>query len=294
KRSIPVLAYSTENNFVVDDNSYPPGLKFWIDDAKKQLESIKSSGCEQSLTAQDAWGSIQQSIIDQVSTLKSVPPDDDCYNHSDIITRGPITVPTWHQNDPFNSQTPIMTCNGSTVHAKVGCKPLAVATIMRYHEHPTSFSWSSMPYTSGNSITAAFLADIHDKIHDYDSWQPYYECGGTAVEADMGWILKNRYGYTSATETSFNDNGIKNNIIYNRPVVLMGLDQTYGGHAWVCTGYREYVHYSADCDVWTSMHYYMVWGAVDPADDGWYAYGSFNPSIYHYNTDLEMIYNIIP
>ena len=37
KRSIPVLAYSTDNNFEVHEYTYPPGLKIWMDDAKKQM-----------------------------------------------------------------------------------------------------------------------------------------------------------------------------------------------------------------------------------------------------------------
>ncbi|MFO7933289.1 MAG: Spi family protease inhibitor [Bacteroidales bacterium] len=155
KRAIPVLAYSTDNNFEVDEYSYPPGVKVWMDDAKKQIESIKSSGSEQSRIAKKSWASIQQAIIGEVSSLKKEPIPD-CYELTEIITNGPIVVPTWDQEHPYNSELPTITCPDSTHHCFVGCVPLAMAMVMRYHEHPTSYSWSSMPYTYGTSTTAAY------------------------------------------------------------------------------------------------------------------------------------------
>jgi hypothetical protein len=58
KRTKPILAFSEENNFVVDENSYSPELKFWIKDAKKQITYIQNSNIEQSETEKLAWRQI--------------------------------------------------------------------------------------------------------------------------------------------------------------------------------------------------------------------------------------------
>lgn len=297
-----MLAYSTDNNFIVDENSYAPGLRLWMDDAKKQMESIRSLGTEQSVIAEEAWGSVQQSIIGEVSTLKKEPPPG-CWEHTEIITNGPFTVPTWHQGSPFNDDLPTHVCDGSTEHIRAGCVAIALAEIMRYHEHPTSYSWSYMPYASGNGTTAAFIEDIHDKVLDSPSPSNIgYHCdlGTTIVLWDIGLFLKQKFSYTSADFGPINHSTIKNNIVYDRPVYLEANDPINSGHAWVVNGYREYIYYSDDCNSWSSMHYHCVWGWLDTGENGFYKFGHFNPEKadgsgnYAFNTDIKMVANIIP
>lgn len=300
KRSIPVLAYSTENNFVVDENSYAPGLRLWMEDAKKQMESIRSSGIEQSRITEGAWESVQQSIIGEVSVLKKEPIPD-CYEHTEIITNGPFTVPTWHQGSPFNDNLVTQVCNGSTDNIKAGCVAIALAEIMRYHEHPTSYSWSSMPYTSGNSTTAAFIEDIHDKVLTFPGSDTIYNCAGTAIVlSDIGVFLEDKFDYSSAEYGTVVHSTIKTDIINDRPVYMEGNDPTYSGHSWVVNGYREYIYYDDDCNSWSSMHYHCVWGWEDTSENGFYKYGYFNPELadgsgnYSFNNSIRMCANIIP
>lgn len=103
------------------------------------------------------------------------------------------------------------------------------------------------------------------------------------------------FNYTSATYTSFNHSSIKNDIVYDRPVIIYGEDEydPDDKHTWVCNGYKEYIYYDDDCNSWSSMSYHMVWdnGTVD---NGWYNYGSFNAGGYYLNENLNMIYNINP
>ncbi len=299
KRSIPVLAYSTDNNFEVDEYSYPSGVKVWMDDAKKQIESIKSSGSEQSHMAKKSWESIQQALIGEVSSLKKEPIPD-CWEHTEIITRGPIDdVPTWGQEYPYNTEMPNRSCPSPDTMQQhyVGCVPLSMAVVMRYHEHPTSYTWNSMPLGSGNSTIAAFLDDIHDDIkYETANTQPDYKCNGTGVNLNKpDEIFTDHYEYTSATHTSFNHNSIKNDIVYDRPVIFYGTDEydPSDKHTWVCDGYKEFVYYDDDCNSWSSMSYHMAWG-YGTAANGWFSYGSFNMGVYYLNDDLEMIYNIIP
>ncbi|MEZ5069885.1 MAG: C10 family peptidase [Bacteroidales bacterium] len=292
KRTIPILGYSVDNNFEVDEGSYPTGLKYWMTDAKEQIEHIQISNIEQTPEVEIAWKFVQQSIIDEVTTLKSVPPDD-CYDHTEIFTEGPFGIPTWHQESPYNDDLPIITCDGSDFQVLVGCMPLAMAMVMRYHQYPTTYNWSSMPYSNGTSSTAAFIEEIHDEINGVYPMEPIYYCDGTGVGSDMAYILKYRFDYSNAIYAYYNPNSVTNNIAYDRPVILMGTDLTYGGHAWVCNGYRRYIYYQADCSMVSSLHLHMVWGwGTDYI--GYYAFDNFNPGNKAFNSNKKMIYNIIP
>ncbi|MEN8228144.1 MAG: C10 family peptidase [Bacteroidota bacterium] len=301
KRSIPVLAYSTENNFRVDENSHSPSLRLWMDDARKQMEDIRSSSSEQSRISENAWESIQTALISEVSSLKKEPIPD-CYEHTDIFTEGPFTVPTWHQDSPFNDDLITQTCGGETDPIKAGCVTIALAEIMRYHEHPTSYSWTSMPYTSGNSTTAAFIEDIYDEADAFPGSSIVYDCDwGTAVTlSDVGVFLENEFGYSSAEYLDpINHSTIKNNILYDRPVYMAGNDPVNGGHAWVVNGYREYIYYDDDCNSWSSIHYHCVWGWAATSENGFYKFGYFNPDKpsggnYSFNSSIEVVANIIP
>jgi hypothetical protein len=299
KRSIPVLAYSTENTFVGDIHSYQSGLKIWMDDAKKQIETIQSSGSEQSRIAKKSWESVQKAIIGEVSSLKKEPIPD-CWEHTEIVTEGPISAPTWHQKYPYNSALPYITCAppDSTKHYFVGCVPLSLAVVMRYHEHPTSYAWSNMPYTYGTSTTADLIEDIHDWIkYESNNTQPDYDCESTGVTPnEMDDLLKDHFDYSTATySSSFNHSTIKNDINYDRPVLFNATDEYVSSykHTWVCTGWKEYIYYDDDCNSWSSMSYYMLWGQ-GTTDVGWYNWGSFNAGGYYLNDDLSMIYNIKP
>jgi len=298
KRSTPVLAYSTENNFRVDENSHSPGLRLWMDDAKKQMEDIRSLSSEQSRISEKAWESVQTALIGEVSTLKKEPPPD-CYEHTDIFTEGPFTVPTWHQNSPFNDDLITQTCGSETDPIKAGCVTIAMAEIMRYHEHPTSYSWSSMP--SNTSITAAFIEDIYDEADAFPGSSIIYNCtNGTAITIDVGAFLENEFGYSSAEYSDPISHGtIKNNITYDRPVYMAANDPVNGGHAWVVNGFREYTYYDDDCNSWGSMHYHCVWGWADTSENGFYKFGYFNPDKtsggnYSFNSSIEAVVNIIP
>lgn len=302
KRSIPVLAYSTENNFVVDENSYPPGLRLWMDDAKKQMEDIRSLSSEQSRISENAWESVQTALIGEVSSLKKEPIPD-CYEHTEIYTEWPFTMPTWHQRSPFNDDLPTHVCDGETVHIKAGCVTIALARIMRHHEHPTSYNWSLMPYTSGTSTTAAFIEEIYDEADAFPNSSITTDCdAGTAITiGDLELFLKSRFGYSSAEYSDpVNHSTIKNNIVNDRPVYMGGSDPIYSGHAWVVNGYREYTHYDDDCNSWSSMHYHCLWGWVDTSEDGFYKFGHFNPELasgsgnYSFNNNLEVVVDIIP
>lgn len=292
KRTIPVLAFSVNNSFEVDENQYPPGLKSWMSDSKKQIETLQLSNTKQSPHERVFWDKVLELLVSETGQLKAPPPPD-CYDHLEIFTEGPLGVPRWYQRGAFNDDLPYMTCDGSSWQVDAGCVPVAISAVMRYHEYPTSYNWSLMPLTYGTSTSAAFMADIHDAINYEDNDQPEYKCTGTYAYASViDDVFKDQFNYSSATKASYNYATVTSNISNDRPVILTGNDGDIG-HAWVCDGFRRYMYYYADCSMVESLHLHMVWG-WGSTHVGYYAFDNFNPGTYSFNSYREMIYNIVP
>lgn len=296
KRTEPILGFSKNGKFVFDEDSYPLGLKFWMKDAKKQITDIQNSNIQQSEKDKLAWEYVQYAIANS-SVFAKEPPPNECYDHSETITVGPLLSTTWHQTGGFNDALTYIDCNGYNTQVLAGCVPIAMAQVMKYHQYPTSYNWSLMPSTYGTTTTANFIADIHDAIGTVYPGQPSYACGATGVStsADIGNVLKTQFNYSSAVSTNYNYSTVRSNLNYNKPVILSGNDGGPVGHMWVCDGYRQTSFYFADCTGGTFYPlFHMNWGWENAAYNGYFAYNNFNPGNFNFNTDKKMIYNITP
>lgn len=295
KRTQPILAYSKNGKFGIDEDFYPIGLKFWVKDTKKQITDLQNSNIQQSEKDKLAWELVQYAIANS-SFFEKEPPIE-CYDHTEYYTVGPLLNTLWYQSGGFNDALPEEFCYGATINVPAGCAPIAMAQVMKYHQYPASYDWASMPLTSGTITTANFIADIHEAIGNEYFNQPSYDCDkGTGVnsENDLALVLKNQFNYSSADFVTYNYINVENNLNSNRPVILGGLDGLYG-HMWVCDGYREMSYYFADCTGGTFIPmFHMNWGWKDGYLNGYFSYNNFNPGNYTYNDDKKMIYNIIP
>ncbi|NLP59420.1 C10 family peptidase [Lutibacter sp. B1] len=300
KRTEPILGFSEKGNFILNENSFPPGLKFWVKNTKKQITDIQNSNIEQSENNKIAWEQVQfQLSTSQLSAI--APPGDECFDHTVTITKGPLLSTTWHQLGVFNDALPYINCSGSSFQVYAGCVPIAMAQVMKYYEHPSTYSWSSMPLTYGTTTTANFIADIHNAIDymygSYSPSSPVYTCNSTGVYTshDMSNVLKTQFNYSYATTANYDYNTVKSNIGNGKPVILSGNDGGSEGHMWVCDGYRQTYFYFADC---TGGSFYplfhMNWGWIDGSYNGYYSYNDFTPGSFNFNYNKKMIYNIIP
>lgn len=277
-RVMPILAYSTNNNFAVEEALFIPNLSFWMEDASAQIEKIQFSNLGQSIDIEKVWARVQHSLINEVFSLKIEPTEDDCYEHTEMYTVGPITTPTWQQQGGYNDELPTITCGGSSDNARVGCVPLAIAMVMRTHEYPTSYSWVSMPFGSSTDTTAEFILDVWDAISNENSTYPDYDCNGTFAYTSIAVdVLKDQFNYTSASYGTYSYNTVKTEIGNDRPVILRGGNTNESaGHAWVCDGYRIFTYYHEDCTATTSDLLHMNWGNAGQYN-GWYTYNNWDP-----------------
>lgn len=195
---------------------------------------------------------------------------------------------------------PTMSCDVPCGRAYAGCVPIAIAQVMKYHNYPTNYNWSSMPNSYGTTTTASLINDIHNSISGIS-----YDCDGTGVDHDynVASVFTNHFNYSSASQAGYNRETIKQQLRLNRPVILAGgsdagwwIFHNYtDGHMWVCDGFRRIQNYSEDCSMgWGYLYFHMNWGWYNGSENGWYAYNNFNPGEYTFNYDVKMVYNIKP
>ncbi|MHB0755334.1 C10 family peptidase [Polaribacter sp. M15] len=295
KRTQPILGFSEKGEFIVNDNIYPIGLKFWVKDVKKRIGDIQDSDIKQSKKNKLAWEEVQYALTTESRSAFAKVIDPGCTNYTETIQVGPLMSSSWRQNLGFNDALPSITCNSSNYQVLAGCVPIAMGQVMKFLEYPTNYNWSSMPLTTATTTTANFIKDIHNAIDDEYPNSITYLCGATGVasSANMGNVLKNQFNYSSADWANYNYFTVKTNLANNRPVILSG-DNGSSGHMWVCEGYRQTSIYYDDCTgVTFTPLFYMNWG-WGSSYDGYFSYNNFDPGNSNYNNNKKMIYNIIP
>lgn len=167
KRTTPILGFSEKGRFVIDENSYPLGLRFWVNDTKKQIKEIQNSKISQTAVNKKAWDYVKNTVLasNQNLTSKLEPPPVKCYEHNETLIVGPLLSSHWTQTDGYNDSLPFINCYGNSFQVYAGCVPIAMAQVMRYYQYPSNYNWSSMPLNDATTTTANFIKDIHNAIN---------------------------------------------------------------------------------------------------------------------------------
>lgn len=314
-RLMPVQAYSPTGCFNDDENSYPLGLKIWIEGIEIAHDTIKKKSDTQSIETKLAWMEFNAESIDLASiSTKSIRPIDFGEVEVDTLV-GPLIQDSWHQESPYNDSLEV--CShyydsgtfAGNFQPVVGCGPLAISRIMRYNQWPSSYPWSNMhdniPQTPE---TISFIRDVHYAVKDYsenipnsfvygvDSGLP---ATGILLDFPIDDFLRDRYGYTAAiTEeySSFHYGVIKREIFdHNLPCIISGKNANLGGHFWICDGYRYRFSPSFDPDGsfiggFENNYVHYCWGWQNRDDDGWFLFYDVDG----YNIDMYFTHRISP
>ncbi len=150
--------------------------------------------------------------------------------------QGPLTQTAWHQREPFNVEAS---------NRQAGCWTVALAQLMKYHHHPTSYVWSNISVNpTNNTDFDKFIKDIRREC------KALYETNVTnismedAISALNNYFSYNTVLYDHASSYSLSDySRIKSSITNNNPVIMRGHSDLgngkTAGHAWLAHGYRE-------------------------------------------------------
>ncbi len=223
-----------------------------------------------------------------------------------VITRTSSTklikTPEWSQEVPFNAQIPN--------HRLVGCVGTAMATVLKYHNHPlkgngsldgtnfnVQYAWDNMRtdnYRSGYSMDEAEAVSTLMAHCAISIKTDFGMSGSSAFEVRVPAALISYFGYDpgvsykkrSETDRTTWDAIIVNEINENRPVIYSGQDMS-AGHAFVCDGY----------EMRGSVPYFHInWGWGGSAN-GYFSSDALNPTVstsHSFNDQTTIIYNIKP
>ncbi|MFC7524795.1 C10 family peptidase [Parapedobacter sp. GCM10030251] len=316
-RLAPILAYSDTGTFPIDSNlSYPAGLIGWLSTTNEIVKVVRNEKLSQAEQIKAEWEAMNFRSDIVMGTNSYQPPPECTYDgqiHYFSESHGPFLSTTWAQGVGYNNALTNMGCSSySNGRPPTGCVATAVAQVMKYHQHPTSYNWALMPNNTGSSTTATLMANIGTAVSmDYD-------CNGSGTQTSIAaTALKNTFGYTSAVwNSTYTPHVVFNNIREGRPVILSGgrkdkwwfFNVYADGHAWVADGYngggQEICHkWEDDGDPYTTeyewlpngffnrLHINWGWGGTY---DGYYDANGFNPGSNTFNYKNGMIVSIIP
>ena len=296
-------------------NLVPAAMHEWAEDGYSVYPLCNAQGCGIPQSVYNQWYNIASTEANQHYSFEEnsfiiVKYEDQ------LITKGPLLTTKWNQGIPYNLSTTLY--NGN--HAPVGCVPLAVAQIMKFHQYPTTYSWNSMPdeliYSPwGTDMTLPnFLNSVGvacQVVHTFPSNDEI----STASDIDKAKsALENSYNYLCSLYYYHNPSNVTSSIYSNRPVFMEGENSNEQRHAWVCDGYKyssptityslmiisvtdNPLYYYSPCQDYIEYlpaysRYHMNWGLAT-VQNGWYS-DSLGTAPVDLTTDRYELINIHP
>ena len=140
----PVLAYSDTGSF--DADNIPDNVADWLLYLQNGINFLRSNGIQPSKKVSDKWLAAENGTATRASVVKL------------------CATPEWNQSAPYNAKMPDWDGKGSWV----GCVPLALAMVMRYHKHPDHGhrTLDSYSYQDENNVVRNITG--HKLGHKYD------------------------------------------------------------------------------------------------------------------------------
>lgn len=220
----------------------------------------------------------------------------------------PLISSVWDQGAPYNNLCPDKTPSG--------CVATAMSQIMNYHKYPARGSghFSYVSNTKNYRLSYDFSSAVFDWDKIKDSYKTFGGNEGRAEVADLTYACGISVGMDYAPNGSgaympdipyaliefFNYNPnvtyrdrayysseewydiLCNELKHKRPVVYGGVDQEYGGHAFIIDG----------CDsIRKVFHVNWGWGG---SFNGYFSIDALNPEHYNFASEQSMVVNISP
>lgn len=300
RKESPVLGYSETGKFNFENVPY--ALAEWFIARAEKIEVLKArKEIKAPADVKDQWNMLYPP--------KMIPIDDEVVISAGSVQqqKGPLLQTKWGQGVRYNDLLASKNCsNYSNGRPPVGCVATAVAQVMRYHEHPTSYNWSIMPNrlyswqtANNNSLEVAkLMKNIGGAIG------MNYSCTGSGAKTSNARnALVSKFGYSSSAKyVNYNVYSIYAELNNSRPVILDGYHTKYktgwwifkktrykDGHAWVVDGYKrtlyKFIHnpgtiYQSTSTKSGPFYFHMNWGWNGASmgssnNNGWFKYNDF-------------------
>ncbi len=306
----PLIAYSFNNNFVMDDVQENTGLFFLKTDMRLRKEALAHTNQAVITQNNELWQDYLNQNHAAFNTRDDVwPPDGYSPTEGWVETQ-------WDQSAPYFSFCPIDP--GTNDRCVTGCVATSMAQIMNYHHFIGDPSFTdSDDYYSTYTYPSIHIDNDHDvwdfpsfpELNDYlddlkinlEAWDDLtnddlaalnfaagvsvemgYSSGGSgAYSGDIAPAMINKFGYDTATTYSNINatfyNNLNDNLINAKPAIF-GITGSDVGHSIICDGYNETDN---------TNHLNMGWGGNS---DGWYTLPAGMPA--GYNAISRAVINI--
>ena len=325
-RLTPIQAYSSTGFFNDTIESYPLGLKIWLDCAEASRDNVMENGEESDYETLLAWTQYKSTGFDlEGCRTRSLDPIIGPSQEEVDTLVGPLINDSWHQGSPYNDSLlvsshyhyyydPYYNQNDSTYAGQyrpvVGCVPLAIARVMRYNAKPYNYAWSFMPNNAPQTIaTRSYVRDIHYAVKAYAENHGFgfrYAIidGQPATGVDnafpIGSFLCNQYGYPAAITNSYTSGAygiIGREMIDHHLVCILSGNSSSGGHTWVCDGYHFHstpvFGYNGEfMGAFENKYLHHRWGWENCDFDGWFQYYDFSPGPDDFHESMKITHRI--
>jgi hypothetical protein len=242
-----------------------------------------------------------------VTGLPPIDPDAPC-DQVDYLQVGPFVPYQWSQWCGFNDKVRL----GTTMGCSWGCgndRPpsgsaaVAVSEIMAYYQHPTSYTYTGLPTSTGNSNVQTLIADAAEYTGTsfYCSESFLVDNSGSYASQKIVAGLKDYLGFTYASQKPYEPAGYLNvmsDLDNQQPVILTGHDPSYTDHhdyydyEWICDGYSTYTYH---CPGITYLWLHFKWGWPGGNYDGWFMYNyNWTSNGVNYYVANRLVWGILP
>ena len=178
-----------------------------------------------------------------------------------IVTKKifPMLTTLWHQESPFNDNTPIKGFLTTPRHSPAGCIPIAIAQIMAYNEYPTYLTcnsivcdwvqmksafntsniYSSYESRKGDANTQVQVANFVSTIGAWCEtfyWVGHFQQYGFALPVNARNCMI-KFGYSNAKRFyGYYEAQGKDMLESGKPFLIAANSGVTNGHAWVVDG----------------------------------------------------------
>ena len=263
-RSLPYLAFSFESNFSLEPTPVQEIIGTYIREITQQIESPQP---------------IREDIQEQWELYLSPIP-----GFPELRDVDPLMSAEFGQSGGWNNEV----TNQLGFNGPVGCVAVAMAQVMHYWGHPSSgegsnsyfeddfgeievdfsqsfYDFDNMPGTVPSAASQLLLFDTGVSVNmDYDqSGSGAWVLGSyPSTEYSLEFFFKYDSSIyhmykTPSNEAIFGD-ALMANLDVSMPVIMVGYESGYGGHAWNVDGYIG--------DNYQNFHCNFGWGG---SSNGW-------------------------
>ncbi len=293
QRVEPVLAYSPTNEFILGEQSYPPGLVDWLEEYVSLIIEVRRENLQPSERIESMWRFLNAGRfnVDFLNILSCVEGEEE------FIEKKILLDTKWGQGCGYNAAL-ADSCTVRCDRPPVGCVATAVAQILKYHADdgwngsytmangnpgPT-LNWSGMPLTGVNENNHGHIHFLMAHLGPMLSMS--YSCTGSGASIDNALTtFTNNFSFSTAKKRSINSisdySYVLSDIKKNRPVYMRGretkteenlegeIKKTYSGHAWVADGYSQ-LFICGEGFIANNYKIHMNWGWGGSNADGFY------------------------